>query len=550
MSEKLNVYLGYEIGSGKPVKVPTFHMLVTGQTRLSGKTTTLKALAKQVVKKGFKVLVFDTKTNFQDYEGFGDPIPVCLKESTDALPLIYLVEGILGRRLTMYYPTLTRVTEGAKNFEDIINNATALKGKPRTTGFVRDACTALIDLLKRLQAQTRKHETTAELKLPYDINKMAINDFEPGGQQLIVKTVFEEALKNFEKLIIILDEAYKFMPQKYRSACSKSILDYVTQSGATECYLWLGTQFLATTSKDAMKTMAVKLLGTQDHVTECEHTLDLIPFVKGKINADDIMRLALGHFIVVTKQWVKRVYVVPELADKNECKEVALGLRTPKEIHYLVKVAEEDLEKIAGMLTKEDKTDTELKLEGFTEVEVPGPIPPNIPGVSEPISLIPPPTPLEANVAGLQDTVDELQRNVEAIRLKQDSLASLTKDHRIVIAKILGSLQGKQVDLTEATTNIKIKKSLQRVSINTDTARGKILVLAKEGFFGTRRRLRDICGELEDHRWTVNRNTVKTQVYKMSEEGLLGRKKEKNREYSYALSPNIVFDMEEGTEKT
>lgn len=44
--------LGYEVETGKPVAIPLRHVAVTGQTQLSGKTTTLEAL---VARSGLRV---------------------------------------------------------------------------------------------------------------------------------------------------------------------------------------------------------------------------------------------------------------------------------------------------------------------------------------------------------------------------------------------------------------------------------------------------------------------------------------------------------------
>jgi len=52
--EKPTIHLGYVIGSGAEIAVPLGHMAVTGQTQLSGKTTTLEALASR---SGRKVIV-------------------------------------------------------------------------------------------------------------------------------------------------------------------------------------------------------------------------------------------------------------------------------------------------------------------------------------------------------------------------------------------------------------------------------------------------------------------------------------------------------------
>lgn len=557
----MSLFLGYEKGTAKEVSIPVFHTLITGQTRLSGKTTTLKGLARQVVKLNYKVLIIDSKTNFQDYENFGDEVPVCLQESTDSLILMQLLESIFRRKLTPYYATLTRIAEDAKNFDDIIFNAEALKLKSNN-GFVKDACVALIDLLKRLKAQTKVVQTTPKLTLPYSINRMTIGrkgDF-PGfdlqSQQLIVKTVFDQALKTCEKLIIILDEAGKFLPQKYSSCCSQSALNFVTQGGATGLFLWMGTQFLAVTNKEAMKTMAIKLLGTQDHVTECQHTLELIPF--STFSTDDIMRLGLGHFITVIKdpqlgEWVKTVYAVPEYADKNECKQVALGMRRPADIHLSaeVKVTAEEMKRIEEIIRARGNKPLQpvaVIPTVMIQKELPAPVPPgtaqtepiqkelrkadvkekkNIKEIKENTANI---TDLKSEIAELRGRVSTLEENFTGL---QDHIRSV---------RLNGTVPpGAEIEIREHEIAVKSGQPDVKMVTIDDTPRGKLLILAREGFFDTHQGLKEVMRACEDHRWNVPYNTIKVYLHKMAGEGIFGIKKFSPQKYLYALSTNVKF---------
>ena len=52
------IKLGYEVKTGKEVGIKPSHLIVTGITQLSGKTTTLEALIKR---SGLKAVIFKTK---------------------------------------------------------------------------------------------------------------------------------------------------------------------------------------------------------------------------------------------------------------------------------------------------------------------------------------------------------------------------------------------------------------------------------------------------------------------------------------------------------
>ena len=60
MANQSQVLLGYAVGTGEPVHIPIQHMVVTGQTQQSGKTTTLEAL---ISRSGLSAVAFVTKRN-------------------------------------------------------------------------------------------------------------------------------------------------------------------------------------------------------------------------------------------------------------------------------------------------------------------------------------------------------------------------------------------------------------------------------------------------------------------------------------------------------
>lgn len=331
--DKMKDFL-FTVPSGEPVTIEPFHYAIVGQTQFSGKTTLIKRLAKWAVDQGFKILIFDTKETEADYAGFGQEVPICLRESTDSFVLIGLLESMFRRRLTPYYATLSRITEGAKGFDDIIGRAKEREEKTRS-GWLKDACRVLYDLLERLKNETAKVDTVPRLKLYPGINRMVINDFSLEAQQLIVKNSFEDLLRIYKrKTIGILDEGHKFIPQGYSSPATRPVMHVMTQGGKTELYGWIATQFLAITDKGPLKACAFKFLGTQDHITEVKHTLDLIPEIRGKYTPDDIMKLKLGHWILVRKRPpdVRTVYSLPLGVSSWAGHNVAMGVVTPEQI--------------------------------------------------------------------------------------------------------------------------------------------------------------------------------------------------------------------------
>lgn len=294
------------------VEIQPFHTLFSGQTNLSGKTTAIRALAPKAVEEGYTILIFDTKPTIREFIGYHE-IPVCYQYSDDPLVLLGLLESIRKTRLGPYYATLGRICERAKNLKDMISNAKAME-KTAKSGFIKDACYTLADLMGRLDKELANLHFTNKLHLePKTINVMPLNKMSIEAQQLIVKTSFEELLNHYnQNVIAVIDESNRFLPEAYSSACKRAVQDVITQGAKTKLFVWLATQFLAPTEKDPLKAMANKLLGRQDHATEIHHTLALIPGGKSRFKPEDIMTLKRGEFIFVPLEGeTTRVYVHP-----------------------------------------------------------------------------------------------------------------------------------------------------------------------------------------------------------------------------------------------
>jgi hypothetical protein len=185
----------FSVPNGEAISLESFHYAIIGQTQFSGKTTLIKRLAEWAVEQDYRVLIFDTKETEADYSSFGNEVPICLRETTDSFVLIGLLESMFRRKLTPYYATLSRLTEAAKGFDDVIAKAKKLEAETKSS-WLRDACRVLYDLLERLQNETSKVKTVPSLQLQPGINRMVINDFSIEAQQLIVKNAFEEDRKN------------------------------------------------------------------------------------------------------------------------------------------------------------------------------------------------------------------------------------------------------------------------------------------------------------------------------------------------------------------
>jgi len=543
----------FTVPSGEPVALEPFHYAIIGQTQFSGKTTLIKRLSDWVAALGYTVLIFDTKETEADYAGFGQEVPVCLRETTDSFVLIGLLESMFKRRLTPYYATLSRLTEAARGFGDIINRAKNLEAKTKSS-WLRDACRVLYDLLERLQSETSKVETVPQLKLYPGINRMPINDFSLEAQQLIMKNSFEDLLRIYKrKTIGVIDESFKFLPQGYSSAATRAVMNVITQGAKTGLYTWIATQFLAVTDKDPLKACAVKFLGTQDHITEVKHTLDLIPEARGKFSTDDIMKLKLGHWILVRKRppFVGVVYSLPVGVPEEVGREVAVGKRSPESVRdsFLKPKMEVDETVWKEKYLELEKRFTDIRSEIFNELkkEFESKIEEERQKAYREALQKVDEIKKQWNVEEYQQTIMQLKDDKTTLEAALKKLEPL-KAFKEAFIKAFGEMvpqagfepgSSAAVGLQATTTIVDVAPVEKSIVINTDTIPGKILAVAKKGKLDGWRQLGEVVKAVEEERWTVTSQQVNNALNDMVKDGLIA-KRHTDRNY-FCLAQGVKF---------
>src|SRR5690348_6570510 len=89
------IILGYSVGKADPVYITPSHLIVTGVTQKSGKTTTLESLIKR---SGAKAVVFRTKKGEKSFLQ-GSIIPPYFKDRADWQFIESLIESTMKRKL-------------------------------------------------------------------------------------------------------------------------------------------------------------------------------------------------------------------------------------------------------------------------------------------------------------------------------------------------------------------------------------------------------------------------------------------------------------------
>lgn len=318
----MKIKLGYGITGGEQVDIPIAHLVVCGVTALSGKTTTLEAL---ISRSGKKAIVFKTKIGEKNFDAVREITPF-FKDRSDYEFVRSLIEAYSKEKLFIEKGTLMSLCKDSKSLADIkesIDN-TLLNSKLRA--MEKEIYVRLQHYLENLLPQLRNAHLSKTLVLGSGVNLMDLEKFSSEVQSLVIQSVLDEVLTNHKDTIIVIPEAWKFVPQKYNNPCKRAAESFIRQGATNGNYLWIDSQEMASVDKGILKQVSVWLLGLQTERNEVKHTLDQIPLPsKSKPKEDEVMTLKIGQFFLASSDGMKRVYIQPAWLNDEEAKMVAMG---------------------------------------------------------------------------------------------------------------------------------------------------------------------------------------------------------------------------------
>ena len=312
---KNKILLGYEVGTGDRVDISPSHLIVTGVSQLSGKTTTLEALIKR---SGLKAVVFKTKIGEKSFSE-GTETPPFFRDRSDYEFVRSLIEAYAKEKLFLEKGTLMRLCKGSGSLLEIKKRVddTLVEGKLR--GLKEEIYTRLQHYLENLIPQIQFANLSKVLDLSDGINIMNLERFSEEAQSLVIQSVADEVLKTMKCVVLVIPETWKFLPQKYNNPCKRVVERFIREGAANRNFVFLDSQDMAGVDKIPLKQVSTWILGLQTEKNEVKHTLDQIPLpTKMKPNPNDIMTLKKGHFYLSSYNGVKKVYVLPLwLSDKD-----------------------------------------------------------------------------------------------------------------------------------------------------------------------------------------------------------------------------------------
>jgi hypothetical protein len=311
--------LGYEVGTGSPVTVPLHHTVITGQTQMAGKTTTLEAM---ISRSGLRALTFVTKRGEGSFTS-ARRIEPYFREQADWQFVASILEASRGEKLKFERAWIIRASKGAKTLADVQRNVQRLMKDAK--GMSADVYLTLDAYLEAVVPQIAGVKWATSVQLAAGVNVMDLSALVPEMQHLVIRSAITWVLDKEKDTVVVVPEAWKFLPQGRGTPVKLAAESYIRQAAGLHNYLWLDSQDIAGVEKIILKSVPVWILGVQREANEVKRTLDQIPAGIKKPKPDQVATLGLGQFFACHGTEVKRVYVQPVWMNDAQARQVADG---------------------------------------------------------------------------------------------------------------------------------------------------------------------------------------------------------------------------------
>lgn len=320
----IQILAGYEIGTGKSVSIEATHMVVTGVTNKSGKTTLLEGLASRGESQKF--LVFRSKPDEQVFKE-GHFVKPFLQEQSDWRYMKQLLES--SERMKLKFETW-HIMEASKNTSNLggFYQNCADKGKTSKREMDKQIFQVLAEYAKTLIEELKDVVFTREFpELRAGINVMDLSEIEDEDvQSIIIRSTLDYVLHHQRAVITIIPELWKFSPQGRNNPVKESLQALVRQGAAKRNFVWVDSQDMSGTDKIPLKQCYTWILGLQTEINEAEHTLDQINLPpKTKPKPHEIASLSLGQFFLSTPKGSVKFYALPKWLKPEIAIRVATG---------------------------------------------------------------------------------------------------------------------------------------------------------------------------------------------------------------------------------
>ena len=160
------IKLGYEIKTAKEIGINPSHLITTGLTQLSGKTTTLEAL---INRSGLKAIIFKTKIGEKSFTK-GIETPPFFRDRSDYEFVKSLIEAYAKEKLFLEKGTLMRLCKGSNSLVEIKKRVDDELADGKLRGLKEEIHTRLQHYLENLIPQIQYANLSSTLDLREGIN--------------------------------------------------------------------------------------------------------------------------------------------------------------------------------------------------------------------------------------------------------------------------------------------------------------------------------------------------------------------------------------------
>jgi hypothetical protein len=336
------IHLGFSLGAGKPVEIPLDHTAVTGRTQQSGKTTTLEALVHRSQRKAVVFVTKKSESGFREAQ----PIAPYFQDSGDWEFVSAILEGMLGERLKFERSWIIDSCRGASTLHDVAANVRReLDGetnphygekkrgggkdkrewlKKPATGLSGSVFTNLNAYFDKILPEIKKLPYTSRLQLRKGLNVMDLSEYSTPLQSLVIRSVLKWVYEREHDTIVIIPEAWEFIPQNRRSPVLLAAEELIRKGAASGNFVWLDSQDIAAVHKNVLRSIGVWILGVQQERNEVKRMIDHMG-ANPKPQADEVMRLKRGQFFVCYTGSLYKAYVQPFWIADAHARAVATG---------------------------------------------------------------------------------------------------------------------------------------------------------------------------------------------------------------------------------
>lgn len=327
--KQTTIHLGYEVGTGEAVSIPLHHTVVTGQTQLSGKTTTLEAL---IARSQLPAVAFVTKRGERSFTD-GQRIQPYFRERADWQFVASVLEATMRERLKFERAWIMRASKGARTLADVQRNVRRLmetaKGMSADVYLTLEAYLDIV--VPRVASVTFAHR----MDLAPGLNVLDLSDrdtFPPELQALVMRSVIEWVYEKCHDTITIIPEAWEFIPQSRGSPVKLAAVELIRKGAGLHNYVWLDSQDIGGMDKELLRSCMVWLLGVQREANEIKRVLASIPAGIAKPKPSDVATLEKGQFFACFGRTVVKTYVQPAWMVQHDAHRIATGRLTVDQV--------------------------------------------------------------------------------------------------------------------------------------------------------------------------------------------------------------------------